>query len=348
MSIQKVAKLAGVSSSTVSRVINNRPRVAPETEKAVRHAMDKLGYAPSDRRPGPKPMSRREAKTRIGFFVVGTAGNSMSPGFFDLLQGVTSELSERNCELTYDHIVETAQVKSRLRNQNLDGIILHGAALDPATRGAIRRVPCVWVMGNRNRPSWGDQVMPDVFEIGSMAANYLARLGHKQLGFINLDRDHWALQSCGHAFQSAAVHLEISADMISLKRLSLKDYWQQYNADALDEFIERYTAIKPRPTGLFVADSIQLALIQPALHKHGIKIGPSGVQIVTCNREDPYLMGLDPATRPAVIDVHFEMIGRQGIEQLFWRMDHPKAEARVTRLIEPHLYPPQMPLAHNE
>ena len=55
MSISKVAKLAGVSSSTVSRVINNHPRVAPETAENVRKAMRALSYTPSDRRPGPKP-----------------------------------------------------------------------------------------------------------------------------------------------------------------------------------------------------------------------------------------------------------------------------------------------------
>ena len=46
MSINKVAKLAGVSSSTVSRVINNHPRVAPETAQNVRKAMQELNYTP--------------------------------------------------------------------------------------------------------------------------------------------------------------------------------------------------------------------------------------------------------------------------------------------------------------
>ena len=63
MSISKVAKLAGVSSSTVSRVINNHPRVAPETVQSVKKAMKELGYVPSDRRPGPKPSARQRVGT---------------------------------------------------------------------------------------------------------------------------------------------------------------------------------------------------------------------------------------------------------------------------------------------
>jgi DNA-binding LacI/PurR family transcriptional regulator len=71
MSITRVAKLAGVSSSTVSRVINNHPRVAPETAEAVRKAMEKLNYTPSDRRPGPKPSLRtRTGAANIAFLVL--------------------------------------------------------------------------------------------------------------------------------------------------------------------------------------------------------------------------------------------------------------------------------------
>ena len=71
MPISEVAKLAGVSSSTVSRVINNHPSVAPETVTSVRNAMQQLGYAPSERRPGPKPSFRsRTGTANIAFLVL--------------------------------------------------------------------------------------------------------------------------------------------------------------------------------------------------------------------------------------------------------------------------------------
>ncbi|RME30753.1 MAG: LacI family transcriptional regulator, partial [Candidatus Zixiibacteriota bacterium] len=49
MSIVEVAKLAGVSHATVSRVINNRPGVSPECVQLVRRAMQQIGYSPSAR-----------------------------------------------------------------------------------------------------------------------------------------------------------------------------------------------------------------------------------------------------------------------------------------------------------
>src|SRR6185436_16720802 len=53
MSITKVAKIAGVSHGTVSRVINARPGISPDTIRAVRLAMAEAGYVP------PPPEKRR-------------------------------------------------------------------------------------------------------------------------------------------------------------------------------------------------------------------------------------------------------------------------------------------------
>lgn len=333
MSIQKVAKLAGVSNSTVSRVINNRARVAPETVTAVREAMDKLGYTPSDRRPGPKPMPDRLASGSIGFYVVGGSEGAATPGFMDLLRGVSSGANGRKFSLTYDHVSDPDHLANRLRDQRLDGVILHGAAFDLPAGSPLRRVPCVWVMGNRQRPTWGDQVMPDVFEIGVVASDFLREQGHERLAFINLDEDHWSLQASGQSFVAATLRAGGGATAITRRRQPLHDYWQPYHADHVNEVVDRFLALDPRPTAIFVADSMQAALVQPNLVQRGIAVGEGGVQIITSNREEPYFVGLSP--RPAAIDVRIEAIGRQGVEQLHWRKQNPHVPERVTRLIAP-------------
>ena len=61
--LRDVAREADVSYQTVSRVINNHPRVAPKTAQSVRAAMQNLGYTPSDRRPGPKPSESRASRS---------------------------------------------------------------------------------------------------------------------------------------------------------------------------------------------------------------------------------------------------------------------------------------------
>ena len=68
-----------------------------------------------------------------------------------------------------------------------------------------------------------------------------------------------------------------------------------------------------------------------------MKIGAGEVEIISCNNETPYLMGLMP--KPAAIDIRVESIGRRGVEQLIWRMQHPEVPERVITAIEPLVIP---------
>ena len=52
----------------------------------------------------------------------------------------------------------------------------------------------------------------------------------------------------------------------------------------------------PRPTGIFVADDMQVAVIQPALQARGIELGAGHTQIISCNNESPFRVGLSAAT----------------------------------------------------
>src|SRR5207302_525975 len=118
MSINKVAKLAGVSSSTVSRVINNHPRVAPETAQNVRKAMQELNYTPSDRRPGPKPSFRsRTGVANIAFLVLGTSRSRATPAFEFLLRGVSTGASRNDLNLIFNHLSDPDHIPPRLRRR---------------------------------------------------------------------------------------------------------------------------------------------------------------------------------------------------------------------------------------
>src|ERR1700677_5045080 len=105
MSISTVAKLAGVSTSTVARVINNHPRVAPVTERSVRKAMQELGYAPSDRRPGPKSAARLKTVNKTAAILMfGSSGSQATPGLTSLLRGVSRGAAENSFDLSFHFI----------------------------------------------------------------------------------------------------------------------------------------------------------------------------------------------------------------------------------------------------
>ena len=338
MSITRVAKLAGVSSSTVSRVINNHPRVAPETVASVHKAMEKLNYVPSDRRPGPKPSLRtRTGATNIAFLVLGTSGNRATPAFEGLLHGVSLGANQHDLNLVFTHVPDAEHLSSRVMSGRIDAALLHGALPGKELRERLRGVPTVWLMGNRRRPEWGDQVMPDGYEVGELAAKHLLARGHRHLAFLNMDGTHWALRLYGHAFAATATDAGIPCERLEQPRESGGGYWHEHSFDAVERLVGHYLALKSRPTGLFVADDMQVALIQPALQRHGIEIGPGNVEVVSCNNEQPYLVGLNP--KPTEIDIRASSVGLRGIEQLIWRLEHPTVAERIVTTIEPFVAP---------
>src|SRR4051812_26765258 len=102
MSLQRVAQLAGVSTSTVSRVVHEHPSVASETASAVRAAMQRLSFTPAVRRPrnGHASLNHNgnghdlRQTTALGFLILGTSGANAAPAFEKLLRGVSAACND--------------------------------------------------------------------------------------------------------------------------------------------------------------------------------------------------------------------------------------------------------------
>jgi DNA-binding LacI/PurR family transcriptional regulator len=357
MSIGKVAKLAGVSSSTVSRVINNHPRVAPRTVQSVRAAMKELGYVPSDRRPGPKPMGRINFSVgpgvgagaamgtgkaagagNIAFLVFGTSPQRTTPAFEELLRGVSFGASRNELNLAFSHVPDAEQMPVRVMDRPIDGFLLHGATPSPELIRQLRKLPTVWLMGNRRRPEWGDQVMPDAYEIGDLAAQYLIERGHRCLAFLNLDASHWPFRLYAQSFSAIASDNGVELHLVQRMPVPSADYWHRFNSESADQVARQLLHMWPIPTGLAIADAMQAAAIQPALQNHGIELGPGKTEIIVCGNEQPHLAGLVP--KPASIDLRIESIGQRGVEQLLWRLQHQEVPERIIATIQPFIVIP--------
>src|SRR5690606_9357767 len=113
MTIKDVAKKAGVSISTASYALNNRPNVHPETKERILKAAEDLNYYPN--------AHARNLKTRksrnIGVFIYGFGG----PIFSDLLEGINLELQKKD----YNIIVSSGKASSIiLRERGVDAAII--------------------------------------------------------------------------------------------------------------------------------------------------------------------------------------------------------------------------------
>lgn len=133
-SIEDVARLAGVSTATVSRSMNAPDRVKPATLEAVRNAVDQLGYTPHF---GGRALASNKTNT-IGA-VIPTMDNAI---FARGLQALQETLSESGVTLLvatsdYDPDREREQIRSLLA-RGVDGLLLIGFARPEQTRALLR------------------------------------------------------------------------------------------------------------------------------------------------------------------------------------------------------------------
>jgi len=130
VSMRDVAELAGVSGQTVSRVVNDSPRVDPATRERVEEAMRRLGY-----RPHRAARALRTGRTHTIGLVVSTLA---SVGNSRMLQAVADAASSRGYALTVVTAIDRVTLTGafdQLRDQGVDGAIVLNEAT-PTARSA--------------------------------------------------------------------------------------------------------------------------------------------------------------------------------------------------------------------
>jgi LacI family transcriptional regulator len=179
--MRDVANRAGVSPSTVSHVINNTRFVDPQTRERVVTAIDALGY-----RPNSVARSLRQRQTHT----IGLVVPDSSSAFF---AGVSRAVEDAGFNAGYSVILgnsDSSQVKERtyinvLLSKQVDGLILMSLGNDPTTvHTAIEEQVPVVVVDRVLQGANVDQILIDNQQGGYLAGQYLAKLGHTNVGCI--------------------------------------------------------------------------------------------------------------------------------------------------------------------
>jgi len=177
----QVARLAGVSVSTVSHVVNRTRAVAPETERAVLAAIAETGYVPDS-----VVRSMRTSGTRT----VGLAVSAMSNMYFgDLVHNIERTLAHAGYSLllvdTHDNVVDELRAVADLLTRRVDAILLAPSA-DPS--GALNHaeqqgVPVVLI--DRASNADVDQVSAESIDSTATLVDHVAGLGHTRIAMIS-------------------------------------------------------------------------------------------------------------------------------------------------------------------
>lgn len=322
-----VARLAGVSQSTVSYVMSGRRSISPETRRRVEAAMEQLTYQPNA---GARALASQ--RTQVIGLIVPFAPGVETTGLLPFIETITSCARARD----YDVLLVTADEGSagltRLSGRSLcDGIVMmdieaHDARIPVA---ASLRVPVV-LIGVPDDPAGLPCVDLDFARAGRMAVAELAGLGHERVVVIGhraelVERDLNFVRRFERGIEAAAVAHRVSYEVVAPVAPG-QDGAQAAVGEALERAGERPALVIPN------SQAVQQVL--HALLERGVVPGRD-VSVVGLCTDDAA-----EATAPPVTNLSLEPrdVSRRAMDSLFRLLDTAEPHRSGTvDLIAPRL-----------
>lgn len=182
MNIDEIAKLAGVSTATISRVINESPKVKPSTSERVRRIIEQFNYVPNT-----SARSLRIGRTRLFALVVSDIKNPFFPELIDKFEALAEK---HGGDVLFTHTnydqARLGQCVRRMVERNVDGIALMTSEIEPSVLRYLERTKIPVVLLNRTeREAAGFNNIVVDYEPGyRQAVDHLRHLGHREIGFL--------------------------------------------------------------------------------------------------------------------------------------------------------------------
>jgi LacI family transcriptional regulator len=302
-----VARLAGVSLKTVSRVINQEARVAPETAARVLDAVAELGF---ERNELARSLRSGGRSATLGLII----GDLASPACAAIAQAVESVADERR----YVAIIcccgdDPGRVRDRvvaLLRRRVDALLVAGTAAEHdgwARRAHVAGVPVVFM----NRPPPGmvaDAVLPDDRGGARTAVEHLATRGHRRIAYLGgLGPSSTAIER--YAGYRAAIEAGHGPGPQQLVRLSRDD--DRAAQTAARELLGLAPGI--RPTALITGSRRHTIAALRAFREVGSELAVVGF--------DDFEAADLLARPPTVVRYDTAQLGRQAAELAFARLD---------------------------
>ena len=315
--IYDVARHAGVSITTVSRMINTPDKVNGDTRVRILAAIDALGFVPK---------AEARARAMHGTGRIGVISPFFTaPSFVQRLRGIAEALSAKKFELVIYTVDSAERLKSLLSSVplagNLDGLIILSLPVDDADAHRLVSHGLPTVLVEFPHPSLSSVEIDDVMG-GRMAAQYLLKKGHRRIAFLG-DTDL----------------PEYSIHPVSLRLVGFRKGLQEAGIELPDEFVRLapYSQVQTRqvaaellsmpqpPTAIFVATDFQALGVLKAARQLKIQV-PEQLAVVGFDDLD-----LAEYADLTTIHQHLDESGRLAVEILLAQIESP---SRPTRHVE--------------
>jgi|HigsolmetaAR201D_1030396.scaffolds.fasta_scaffold03967_7 LacI family transcriptional regulator len=181
ITIADVAREAGVSPQTVSRVINNKGEIRPETRRTVLEVIERLGYRPSS--------IARSLATKRTFTIGLVIPDIANPFWPEIARGVENAAWERGYHVFLCNTTEAGEreqaVLQLLEDKRVDGVIVAGSRLpDEQLLPLLQRHATAVLVNRTSAPDNVGLVRVDASHGAQQAINHLLSRGRKRIGLL--------------------------------------------------------------------------------------------------------------------------------------------------------------------
>ena len=326
--IYDVASVAGVSTGTVSRILNGHGAHAPETAARVQAAMREMGFHP--RRHSVRDM--RQAKMQPVWLLLPSAQGAADES--DAARALNAELARGadgffggqgdQYRLSVGKLAGPETIPEDVLKRQAAGVMLRAGAYHPAVMEQLRAIPLVWVMEGAPPPRGVDVVSVDNVRLGQAAAEKLLAEGHRKIAFLRP-----RIEDLESEARLSGFRFLLRTACIELVELFSEPH--PITTERIAGFRSRFHADAEGATAVFVpADDVDFELACKALHGDELENGPTLLGVVA---DADRFRGF--GGRVHLLRLNPERIGWAAAEQLAWRVRHPYSEPR-TLLVQPN------------
>jgi len=268
MNMRAIALRAGVSSATVSRVINGSPLVKERTAARVREVLSEVNYIPN-----PSATTLKYGRSKTYGLIIPDISNPFYSGFL-------GEFEELLLEVDHDVLFTSAQTTEKLVKavrrmlmRQVDGAVFMGSEFE--TREIeplfLHKIPLVTI--DRRSVQAGCSDVAIDFELGYLqAVQHLQELGHKRLGYIGGTEGLRTSRIRQHAFEAALTKTGLR---LHENLMRIGDYRVPGGEAAVRSLMEE----KAPPTAILTANDLTAFGAIRGLHSLGLSV-PKDMSVV--------------------------------------------------------------------
>ena len=326
VTVKDVAKRAGVSPATVSRVCNNNPAISKETRDRVIQAIAELGYELPTAQEAP---AGKKIKN-IGIVLPPSDREAYENTFYlKAIRGISQVCNQRQVASTvvtgkdYEEILQS--IRTLHCSDSIDGFILLYSKKDDIVVDYLCEHGLLYVVVGKPDELASQTICIDNDNLlaAREAADYLYHLGHRQIGYIGSKNDFMYASDRRAGYQLSLLLHELPVR---------QDYCVEMTGvnSACVSNLRELLSREDRPTAFVVSDDMLALALERCCVQMGLTI-PEDISIIAFNNS---LYAQLASPQLTAVDINSYQLGQEAAVQIINHAENPNLSA--TKIVVPH------------